>query len=765
MPSHKSAAAAVPVLVVWLGLALLGVGAALPTQPSSSCQRECGGVDIPYPFGIVDSPGDSTSDCAMPGFGLTCNETDVNGGRRRPFYYDVEVVSVSLQQGQARMKMSISTYCYNTTTRDMDAVPWELNFKGTPYRFADTNKFTVIGCQTLAYIEGEHGDDADDQYMSGCVAMCRRGGDSGDVRSALSNGSCSGIGCCQTAIPRGLQYYRVLFDSGFNTKEIHNVSRCSYAVLMDDSDFTFSTTYATTPGFNTSFAGEMPLAVDWAVGNETCDAARKDPSSYACVSDNSECFDSLNGPGYFCNCSKGYQGNPYLQDPEQGCKDINECADLAKYPCSVPGTCKNLPGGFKCSCPKHTKGDAQNGTCERNHTLGLGEKFGIGAFGVVLIVLVCILAIEIIRHKRSIKRQALIRQSDEYYQQHGGEILSEIMRVERNIGFTVYARAAIEAGTNMFDKENIIGEGGQGTVYKAVLDVDGKDTLVAVKRCNEVDESRRKDFVQELVILCRVDHPNIVKLLGCCLQFEVPILVYEYVKNKTLQELLYSQPTSCRATLGTRLRIAAQSAGALAYLHSLAHPILHGDVKPANILLSDGWVAKVSDFGCSTIDEKTQVVARGTAGYVDPEYLLEYQLTHKNDVYSFGVLLLELLTGKKPLSKQRKSLMVMVQESMGDGTLHHLFDREIVDDASMGVAVQAAELATRCLVMPGNRRPVMRRVAEELKQLADQVQQPLVLECHNLTVTDMESSMSSESDTTGVFSLEKKAALSIEFAR
>ncbi|XP_037403731.1 wall-associated receptor kinase 2-like [Triticum dicoccoides] len=763
MPSHRSAAASL--LAVWLclGVALLGVGAAppAPPRPSSRCQRECGGVDIPYPFGIV-GPGPESPDpdnCAMPGFGLTCNETGVNGGRT-PFYYDLEVVDVSLQQGQARMKMSISTYCYNNATQGMDPVPWGLDLTGTPYRFADTNKFTVIGCQTLAYILGEHAGD----YTSGCVAMCR-GESDGDVRSALSNGSCSGIGCCQTAIPRGLDYYRVSFDSGFNTAEIHDVSPCSYAVLMDVSNFTFQTTYATLPGFNTTYGGVAPLVVDWVVGNQTCDAARKNSSSYACVSDHSECLDSLNGPAYICNCSKGFQGNPYLQDPEHGCKDINECTDLEKYPCNVPGTCQNFLGGFHCHCPKHTKGDAQNGTCEANHTFGLGEKLGIGAFGVVLVGLVCILAVEIIRHKRSIKRQALIRQSDEYFQQHGGQILSEMMGVERNIGFTVYARGAIEAATNGFDKENIIGEGGQGTVYKAVLDVEGKDTLVAVKRCKEVDESKRKDFVQELVILGRVDHPNIVKLLGCCLQFEVPILVYEYVQNKTLLELLHSQLTSCRAMLGTRLRIAAQAARALAYLHSLAHPILHGDVKPANILLGDGWVAKVSDFGCSTIDEKTQVVARGTPGYVDPEYLLEYQLTDKNDVYSFGVLLLELLTGKKPLSKQRKSLAAIVQESMGDGTLHQLFDQEIVNDASIGVAVQAVELATRCLVMPGNRRPAMRCIAEELQQLADQVQQPLVSECHSLTIKDMESSMSSESDTTRVFSLEKKVALSIEFAR
>ncbi|CAM0953333.1 unnamed protein product [Alopecurus aequalis] len=719
-------------------------------------------VDIPYPFGIVGP--DSPDHCAMaPDFGLSCNET--GNGDRTPFYINVEVVDVLLQQGQARMRMDISSYCYNTTTGGMDPNLWTLNLTASPFTFSDTtNKFTVIGCQTLAYISaGDNGDDGD-KYMSGCVAMCR----GADVRSTLSNGSCSGIGCCQTAIPKALQNYAVSFDSGFNTTKIYNVSPCSYAVLMESSNFSFVTSYATSPAFNNTYGGQVPFVLDWTVGNETCDAARKKPESYACVSDNSECVNSLNGAGYICNCSKGFQGNPYLQDQEHGCKDINECTDPEHYPCLVPGSCQNTHGGFECMCPKDTKGNAQNGTCERHLTLRPGEKLGIGAFAGVLVVLICVLAREVIRHKRSIKRQALIRQSDEYFQQHGGEILSEMIGAQRNIGFSLYDRGEIEAATNGFDKANIIGEGGQGTVYKAVLNVDGNHMPVAIKRCKEVDESMRKDFVQELVILCRVDHPNIVKLLGCCLQFEVPILVYEFVQNKTLQELLHptNQDQACHATLGTRLKIAAQSAGALAYLHSLAHPILHGDVKPANILLDDRWIAKVSDFGCSTIDEKTQVVPKGTPGYLDPDYMLDYQLTDKNDVYSFGVLLLELLTGKKPLCKQRKSLTVLFQESMGDGTLHQLLDRDIVDEASTGVVRQVVELASQCLVIPGTRRPAMRRVAEELRQLADQVQQPLVLECHSLA--DMGTSMPSghtESVTTGFYSLEKKAALSIELAR
>lgn len=377
---------------------------------------------------------------------------------------------------------------------------------------------------------------------------------------------------------------------------------------------------------------------------------------------------------------------------------------------------------------------------------------------------------EVIRYKQRIKKQALLRQADEFFQQHGGQLLLEMMKVEGNAEFTLYEREQIKTATNNFNKAHIIGEGGQGTVYIAVID----GTTVAIKRCKEIDESKKMDFVQELVILCRINHNNIVRPLGCCLQFEAPMLVYEFVQNKTLQELLDLQRSRrFHVTLGTRLRIAAESANAFAHLHSLPRPILHGDVKPANILLAEGLVAKVSDFGCSTIDEKTQVVPKGTPGYIDPDYLLEYQLTASNDVYSFGVILLELLTSMRPFSKERKSLTSMFQEAMANDTLVKLLDSDIVDEASMRVIHHAAVLASQCLVVPGTTRPTMMLVATELRQLAqaDEVQQrpqpPLVLE--DLSFAGMgRTSMStsySGSNTSGVYSIQKKAVLSIEFAR
>ncbi|EAY93775.1 hypothetical protein OsI_15555 [Oryza sativa Indica Group] len=261
-----------------------------------NCERSCGGVEIPYPFGLDPA-------CALPGFNLTCNTT----GDGKPYHHDVEVLNISLLGGQVRMRMDISSYCYNSTTDEISEIDWKLNLANTPYRFSDSgNKFTAIGCRTLAYI------DAVGLLTTGCVATCQE-----DDLKTLIDGVCSGIGCCQTAIPKGLQYYKVSFDSGFNTTEIYNMSRCSYAALIESSSFNFSKNYSTSSSFNDHYGGQAPLLVDWAIGNETCKAAQE-KSNYTCVSKNSECVDSLNGPGYICNCSKGFHGNPYLKPNDPG---------------------------------------------------------------------------------------------------------------------------------------------------------------------------------------------------------------------------------------------------------------------------------------------------------------------------------------------------------------------------------------------------------------------------------------------------------------
>ncbi|KAL6652953.1 hypothetical protein ACP70R_011878 [Stipagrostis hirtigluma subsp. patula] len=743
----------------WLGAALAATlpaaGALLP-QPSSNCQRKCGEVDIPYPFGI--GPGDSPDHCAMPLFNLSCKED--GPGASRLFHNDVEVLGIMLQHGQARMRMNMSYFCPNQSspgTADNNTY-WHLNLTGTPYRLSDTgNKFTVIGCQTLAYIADEN---IGGKYASGCVAMCRQ-----DDISALTDGSCSGIGCCQTAIPKGLQYYQVWFDPGSNM----DIGGCSYAALVEASNFTFSPSYATSPAFNDTYGGQAPLLVDWAIGRETCEEALKKPDSYACVSRNSQCLNSSNGPGYICTCSKGFQGNPYLVD---GCEDIDEC-NSANYPCSVNGTCNNTPGGYDCICPpRYPKGNAYNGTCEQDQALPVKTKVAIGICGSVFACLILFLGEEWIKHKRRIIRQDHVRKTNEYFQQNGVQLLMDMMKVEySNISFKLYHREEIELATKNFDNSAIIGQGGQGTVYLG-YDLDPDNNPVAIKRCKGFDESRRMEFVKELLILSRVKHENIVKLLGCCLQFEAPVLVYEFVPNNTLHYLIHSQDDASIRTLGVRLKIAAESAEALAYLHSLNHPIFHGDVKSVNILLSRHQSAKVSDFGCSMIrsmDEKVQVV-KGTMGYLDPEYLLKFELTEKSDVYSFGVVLLELLTRRKALSADKVSLVSVFKEALKEGQLGDLVDREIANQDTMELVSQFAELARQCLVMTGEHRPMMSQVAVRLRQMVDLVQQHTGA-LRDVSSIPMQGTSATETpeysteQTTDCYSFNKHASMSVEFAR
>ncbi|URD73284.1 hypothetical protein MUK42_37448 [Musa troglodytarum] len=336
-----------------LMLPLVGA-AASAAAPLPGCRTRCGEVDVPYPFGIGPN-------CSREGFSLDCNTT--TGGHEKLFVFNVEIVNISLPLGQARMLNAISWQCYNVSTNSIDYNTWSLNLTNTPYRFSDDlNKFTAIGCDTLAYI----GDfQRADSYQSGCVSVCHN-------EVSLVNSSCSGIGCCQTSIPKDLTYYEVWFDSNFNSSSIWNFSRCSYAVLLEANQFEFLTSYITTTQFRYNNDGTAPLVVDWAIGNETCEVAQRNKTSYACISEHSECLNSSNGPGYLCNCSRGYHGNSYVA---QGCQDINECDDKDRYPCN--GICKNLPGSYDCSCPRGTHGDAINGTCTQHQKLPSAAKVAI----------------------------------------------------------------------------------------------------------------------------------------------------------------------------------------------------------------------------------------------------------------------------------------------------------------------------------------------------------------------------------------------------
>ncbi|WVZ92423.1 hypothetical protein U9M48_038490 [Paspalum notatum var. saurae] len=672
----------VTLLIAVLVSAWPAAAAATPPYGNVSCQRRCGDLDIPFPFGIgrgcyhYTGEGDIT-------FGLTCNRT-AGGGYQALSGESVEVIGVSVRHGQARIRSGIQAWCYNRTSRSMgDNLLWWTDLSDSQFRLSDdANRFTVVGCNSLAYVQSVNTGTA---YMTGCMATCP-----GAAR--LVNGSCAGMG---------------------------------YAVLMEAAAFDFRATYVTTGDFVESTGGKVPLVLDWVVGKETCAEATRNATAYMCVSGNSECVDSRNGPGYLCNCSAGYEGNPYIPD---GCKvDINECQDPRfKYPCSVPGACTNTPGGFICACPDKTTGNAYNGTCEAKKSQ-LGVRLAVG-ISVGLVVLVVATSCAYMIHQR----RSLAAVKQRYFKQHGGLLLFEEMKSKQGLSFTLFTEEELEEATGRFDERNVLGKGGSGTVYRGTLK-DGRP--VAIKKCKLVSARQEKEFGKEMLILSQVNHRNVVRLYGCCLEVEVPMLVYEFVPNGTLYQLIHGHGHGRpRVSFATRLKIAHETAEALAYLHSWASlPIIHGDVKSPNILIDGSYAAKVTDFGASTLapTDEAQFVTfvQGTYGYLDPEYMQTSKLTSKSDVYSFGVVILELLTRRKAMNLQAPleeeiNLSASFLLAMGEKRLGEILDEQIVGEQSIELIEQVAELAEQCLEMASEKRPSMREVAEELDRVRKLSQHP-----------------------------------------
>ncbi|KAK9067457.1 hypothetical protein SSX86_014786 [Deinandra increscens subsp. villosa] len=479
---------------------------------------------------------------------------------------------------------------------------------------------------------------------------------------------CYGINCCQTTIPYYLETYSVN-TSGLQPRGPDGV--CGSAFLVDEGSYSAGT-----------FSG---------AGQLVC-------SDFASVDFIPARFES-----YKCSCSRVEEGSPYLAN---GCQVVRECGNCT-------GECQ-LIGLRNITCIPNPILQTRS----KSSTLGvvLGVSISIG----VLIITASIFALYKVIQKTKEKRR-----KERFFKRNGGILLKQQQSADESLvdKTTLFTAKELEKATDYYNENRILGRGGQGTVYKGML-TDGR--IVAIKKSKIVDESQLEQFINEVVILSQVNHRNVVKLLGCCLETEVPLLVSEFIPNGTLFEHIHGNSDEFPLTLNTRLRIATEIAGALAYLHSATSiPIYHRDIKSTNILLDDKNRAKVADFGTSrfvSIDQThLTTLVKGTFGYLDPEYFQSSQFTDKSDVYSFGVVLVELLTGERPISLaksgEHRSLATHFMLTIEEGEVMSIIDSRIVKYGSRGELMAVANLAMHCLNMNGKNRPTMKEVASELETI------------------------------------------------
>ncbi|XP_019161918.1 PREDICTED: U-box domain-containing protein 35-like [Ipomoea nil] len=281
-----------------------------------------------------------------------------------------------------------------------------------------------------------------------------------------------------------------------------------------------------------------------------------------------------------------------------------------------------------------------------------------------------------------------------------------------------YAIEEIEAATDKFSQAKKIGEGGYGPVFKGKLD----HTPVAIKVLRPDAAQGRKQFQQEVEILSLIRHPNMVLLLGACPQYGC--LVYEYMNYGSLEDRLFRKGNTPPIPWGIRFKIAADIATGLLFLHqSKPEPLVHRDLKPANILLDRHYVCKISDVGLarlvpqSVADSVTQyhmTSAAGTFCYIDPEYQQSGRLGTKSDIYSLGVMLLQIITARPPMG-----LTHQVEKAIEKGTFAELLD-PTVQDWPMEETLNFAKLSLRCAELRKRDRPELSSVVlPELNRLKE----------------------------------------------
>ncbi|XP_074323809.1 wall-associated receptor kinase-like 8 [Apium graveolens] len=649
------------------------------------CPDKCGNFTIPYPFGIG-------SDCALDWrIKIYCNKTF---DPPKPFLYynQLEVLNISLE-GTIQVKSPIFKDCTNGSRTQ------QVVFVYNPFGFSETkNIFIAMGCNNLALINTETGSN-----LGGCMSFCNT--------TTRDKHRCFGINCCQTIIPPSFWNFSTSLRTidPFNGQDL-----CKYAFIVDQNWF------VNLPDiYSVQHMEQVPAVLDWKLNlTDDCYPGRASYFPFYIRINSSVCGNNTNCINQSCYCKHGYEGNPYLRD---GCQDIDECAN--PYTNNCQQICNNTLGGYDCLCNKGWEASGMY-NCTRlandKRARMVIEIASCTILGVLLVLAATWWLCKLM------KRRKLRQLKEKNFEKNGGLLLCQQVSSSEGIVDTtkLFTSKELDMATDNYNKNRILGQGGQGTVYKGML-TDGR--IVAVKKSRIEDDSKKQQFINEVVLLSKINHRNIVKLHGCCLETDVPLLVYEFIPNGTLFEYIHDYNEDFPLTWDIRVRVAVEIAGALFYLHSAASmPIYHRDIKSSNILLDEKYRAKVADFGTSrslAIDQ-THLTTRvhGTFGYMDPEYFQSSQFTDKSDVYSFGVVLVELLTGQKsilaPISDEEgRSLATHFILAIKENRIFDILDPQLVEEGRKEEITTFANIAYRCLNLNGRKRPTMKQVAAELESI------------------------------------------------
>ncbi|KAM1270212.1 hypothetical protein ACFX2I_002306 [Malus domestica] len=325
----------------------------------------------------------------------------------------------------------------------------------------------------------------------------------------------------------------------------------------------------------------------------------------------------------------------------------------------------------------------------------------------------------------SVKKRKFINLKAKFFQQNGGLLLEQ--HIASHGSTKVFTAEELETAAAYYNQSHNFCPGESALDWKGLL----SDGAIVDMRKTVVHKGQIERFIYEIVTLTKINHKNVVKFLGCCLETEAPMLVYEFPCNGTLFDYIHHANGKSALPWHVLLKIASDSATALAYMHSavdsLKPMIIHGNVNSSNILLTDCFVAKVSGFSPSRLvpvpgnESQMKTLVQQTLGYLDPEYLYTGQLTDKSDVYSFGIVLLELLTGEMPLSFHRpenqRIIISHFVSSVGQNDIFQIVVPQLVNEGNREQLRAVAELAKSCLKLSSAQRPAMEEVARELRRL------------------------------------------------